>query len=82
MTRDDIDRMAREAGWVLGYPATDAVVVRFAQLVAAAEREACALSVERSAPRLNGTHGICPETAHIGDRVVAHCAAAIRARNA
>jgi hypothetical protein len=41
MTKDDIIRMAREAGvWDrIGYPAE---IERFAALVAAAEREACA----------------------------------------
>ena len=56
MTRDDIIRMAKEAGFEDGYgnhlfppgdymeeviPVTDEIV-RFAALVAAAEREACA----------------------------------------
>ena len=40
MTRDDINRMAREAG--LGWVDADAQLERFAALVAAAEREACA----------------------------------------
>ena len=44
MTRDDIIRMAREAGWTgpeenVTYVA---MLERFANLVAAAEREACA----------------------------------------
>ena len=43
MTRDDITRMAREAGieCVMVRP-EDMVLYRFAALVAAAEREACA----------------------------------------
>jgi hypothetical protein len=46
MTRDDIIRMAREAGAVIVYDAEvglfgDAKVEAFANLVAAAEREAC-----------------------------------------
>lgn len=45
MTRDDITRMARDAGWT-EYSLKHAVeverLVRFAGLVAAAEREACA----------------------------------------
>ena len=40
MTRDDIIRMAREAGLVLGYPFLPEHLERFAALVAAAEREA------------------------------------------
>jgi hypothetical protein len=42
MTRDDVMRMAREAGY--GWSMTHMhapMVVRFAELVAAAEREAC-----------------------------------------
>ena len=48
MTRDDIIRMAREAGIFLGghpimvWLANDADLARFAALVAAHEREACA----------------------------------------
>ena len=46
MTRDDIIAMAHEAGFVElragGYIAGTARLERFAQLVAAAEREACA----------------------------------------
>ena len=45
MTRDDILRMAREAGFVLSSNATDEAMgrfERFAALAAAKEREACA----------------------------------------
>ena len=38
MTREDIIRMAREAGWVIG-PATLSGLERFAHLVAAHERD-------------------------------------------
>ena len=41
MTRDDIIRMTREAGWT-SYESQDERFERFAALVAAAEREACA----------------------------------------
>jgi hypothetical protein len=41
MNRDDIIRMAREAGLVM-YDYSDPSLERFAYLVAAAEREACA----------------------------------------
>ena len=41
MTRDDIIRMAREAGLVM-YDYSHPSLERFANLVAAAEREACA----------------------------------------
>ena len=45
MTRDDIIRMAQEAGiprWCDHEPLTEDHLIRFAALVAAAEREACA----------------------------------------
>ena len=43
MTRDDIIRMAREAGWSFMEAGTDTQrLERFATFVAAAEREACA----------------------------------------
>ena len=41
MNRDDIIRMARETGLVM-YDYSDPSLERFAHLVAAAEREACA----------------------------------------
>jgi len=40
MNRDDITRMAREAGFV-GFDGDNGSLRRFAALVAAAEREAC-----------------------------------------
>ncbi len=54
MTRDDIIRMAREAGCVIrnghAYPehvgSIDQMLARFAALVAAVEREACAQMAE------------------------------------
>ena len=42
MTDEDIIRMAREAGLVM-YDYSDPSLERFANLVAAAEREACAV---------------------------------------
>jgi hypothetical protein len=42
MTRDDIIRMAREAGWKSSAQDIYPPLERFAALVAAAEREACA----------------------------------------
>ena len=73
MTRDDIIRMAREAGWTgpeenVTYVA---MLERFAELVAATEREACAKVCE------NGTflHDFSPEAVY--SRA---CARAIRAR--
>ena len=45
MNRDDIIRMAREAGFV-GFDGDNGSLRRFATLVAAAEREACAQLAE------------------------------------
>ncbi len=74
MTRDDIIRMAREAGFnveqgfLLRVTGIDEDLERFAALVAAAEREACAK--------------VCD--AHVGIWIIPagpkECAAAIRAR--
>ena len=55
MTRDDIIRMAREAGLFVpqaGIPENGALT-RFAAVVAAAEREACAKVVEEAAKPLD-----------------------------
>jgi len=49
MKRDDIIRMAREAGFTMDYPATERWIemqTHFADLVSAAEREACAKVAE------------------------------------
>jgi len=45
MTREDITRMAREAGFV-GFDGDNGSLRRFAAIVAAAEREACAQVAE------------------------------------
>lgn len=45
MTRDEITSMAREAGFV-GMDGSHGALLRFAAIVAAAEREACAKTVE------------------------------------
>jgi hypothetical protein len=82
MTRDDIIRLARESGgaditshgwtsWV-GVHSTE-FLARFAALVAAAEREACAKVCEWEAAKLEQWH---PREA----LAVGICAAAIRAR--
>jgi hypothetical protein len=62
MTRDDIIRMAKEAGYLAWH--IDPRAERFAALVAAAEREACAK--------------VCDDEATI-EGVAQRCAAAIRA---
>jgi hypothetical protein len=47
MTRDDIIRLAREADvWVVGQEPYQTQLERFAALVAAAEREACASIID------------------------------------
>ena len=83
MDREDIIRMAREAGLRVGTNLSGVVLVgspaeiglahltieeleRFAALVAAAEREACAK--------------VCDGMDHNGVMIAADCAAAIRAR--
>lgn len=77
MNRDDIIRMAREAGWpsftVDNLPCTLDMerLERFAALVASAEREACAKASESQIDRW------------VDDRAryaASECAAAIRAR--
>ena len=54
MTRDDIIRMARESGVLSGYDSE--LFQRFAALVAAAEREACAKVCDEVAGRDSDTH--------------------------
>ena len=77
MTKDDIIRMAREAGfvsaefWPENFQGLFGCAERFAALVAAAEREACAK--------------VCDDLADASNLVYAgtaamHCADAIRAR--
>ena len=78
ITRDDIIRMATEAGLLEhGYPVGDRVageLERFASLVAEAERIACAISCEVNAARW---------VDDMRKNYAAHeCAAAIRARGA
>ena len=75
MTRDDVIRMAREAGLsneigAFGYPYLPELE-RFAELVAAAEREACAKVCEDIATETYGMTKL---------REYGECADAIRAR--
>ena len=65
MTKDDIIRMAREAGPLTKGPFDD-WCKRFANIVAAAEREACA--------------AICEEEEELRDHTPFDCALRIRAR--
>ena len=74
MTRDDILRMAHEAGFVLSSNATDEAMgrfERFATLAAAAEREACAQVCEARYMGDNNRE----------DMEAKRCAEAIRARS-
>lgn len=68
MTRDDIIKMAREAGVLSGYESE--LFQRFAALVAADEREACAKVCEKYESLGDG---------YMGDHF-RECAAEIRAR--
>ena len=71
MDKEDIIRMAREAEWLSKYDSSTGfsaeVAIRFAELVAAHEREECARVCEEVDGRL--THYRAPD-----------CAVAIRAR--
>jgi len=78
MDKDDIIRMAREAGWDIN----DLIDVfdfgvrleAFANLVAAAERKACETAVEDMARKYQKAHEVSAEN------VADACAYAIRAR--
>ena len=48
MTKEDIIRMAIEAGWDAHHAEFDTRIQTFAALVASAEREACAKEAERT----------------------------------
>ena len=81
MTRDDITRMAREAGFV-GFDGDNGSLRRFAALVAAAEREACAKVADSGRDPRSASD---PETYLPGVRTASlltanSIAAAIRAR--
>ena len=81
MTQDEIIRMAREAGAIKGehtvlnhtwFELTADQLERFAALVAAHEREACAKVCDGAVTKL--------PTLEAADWVAQQCAAAIRAR--
>jgi len=74
MTREDIIRLAREAGFD-DFFCRDLTLERFAALVAEAEREACARVCDEE-------DGDTPdwETDCVWSQAARHCAKAIRAR--
>ena len=74
MTRDDIVKWARESGGLPDPMVFMGAYERFADLVAAAEREACENAVEDVARKYQKLHHASLE--NIADE----CAAAIRAR--
>ena len=80
MTRDEITRMAREAGFV-GMDGRHGALSRFAALVAAAEREVCAKVCEKISDEYDENEGRkyaeLRTDAATGGR---DCASAIRAR--
>lgn len=86
MTRDDIIRIARESGLlpdesVFGYGQEVAELARFAALVAAAEREACAKACDATEEALWQTWDSGADPLDQGGAIAAaHLAAAIRAR--
>jgi hypothetical protein len=82
MNREDIIRMAREAGAAVGKPTPDAPeiifsqcmdVERFAALVASAERKACAKLCEEMKTYVGRNNAVTQSSAN-------ECATAIRAR--
>ena len=82
MTRDDIKRMAREANLWMTSDERIAAVERFAALVAAAEREACATVCEKQIKSYMSKQYTTDPLGGFRERFAAEqCAAAIRARD-
>ncbi len=89
MNKEDIIRMAREAGFycTTRQSTLEGMIERFAAIVAAAEREACAkvceaqkLKYEKRAEEPEEFRDINPEVARIAGMTCDFNAAAIRAR--
>lgn len=78
MSLEEIIRMAREAGFRVTWPETEPNFERFAHLVAAAEREACAAFLETGVD-MAGLAGD-PMLMKYTFELLTGCAAAIRAR--
>ena len=70
MNKDDIIRMARESEWLSKYDSSTGfsaeVAIRFAELVAAHEREECAKVADLVAREIDNTHN----TAQLKDQDV------------
>ena len=75
MTRDDVIRMAKAAGVLPNFEVYVEDLERFAALVAAAEREACAELCNVIARRVESACGF-----QEGAEAATECASAIRAR--
>ncbi len=85
MTRDDIIRMAKEAGLytkceVHSAVPFDQLLTSFAALIAAAEREACAKLCERTSKVWKENDANLPPELKLPWLSAEECAAAIRAR--
>ena len=76
MNKEDIIRMAREAGWDDHHAQFDTRFQTFAALVASAEREACH-ALRQTLPN---PYDHCQVSAHAYDMAIAAYGAAIRAR--
>jgi hypothetical protein len=74
MTKDDIDKLWHQATETAVKNGEDFTRYRFANLVAAAEREACEMAVEDIARKYQQAHEVSAEN------VADACAYAIRAR--
>ncbi len=77
MNREELMKLAEQAGakfdpsWGIAYNCGNETFVRFASLVAAAERERCAMACEKAGEE------ICDESPYVSVGVQ-HCAWAIR----
>ena len=79
MNRDDIIRMAQEAGFSAYHLAVlDQGIYRFANLVAAAEREACAEACERAVGSASMYQDV--DAANSAYRIKNYCQKLIRER--
>ena len=63
MTREDIIRMAKEAGMIKRFGDVHPIVERFAELVAQHEREECAKVCEKEIERIKPIYSVTAENA-------------------